>query len=322
MRADRLLSIMLLLQVHRRLTARELAQRLEVSERTIHRDMEALSCAGIPVLAERGTGGGWSLMEEYRTNLTGLNEHEIQTLFLARPSHVLSDLGLHQASEGALIKLLAALPAVRRRDAEYVSQRIHIDTASWHSREEAVPSLPTLQQAIWQERKICFTYLRGETRVERVADPLGLVAKGSTWYLVAAVDGQSRSYRVSRVQSVRIMEEASLRPSDFDLASFWTQSSRNFTSTLRWYQATIRVAPDAVTRIYGSSRLFRVEQTEVVDQGGWQIFHLGFDTPDEACAYIISFGDQAEVLEPAELHAEIIQRARCVLEHYTKKSLV
>lgn len=320
MRADRLLSIMLLLQVHRRLTARELAQRLEVSERTIHRDMEALSCSGIPVVAERGTGGGWSLMEEYRTNLTGLNEYEIQTLFLARPSHVLSDLGLHKASEGALIKLLAALPAVRRQDAEYVSQRIHIDTSGWHNRAEAIPALPILQQAIWQEHKICFTYSRGETPVERIAAPLGLVAKGSTWYLVAMVEGQSRSYRVSRIQSVRIMEEAYVRPPDFDLAAFWTQSSRDFTSTLRWYQATVRATPEVVPRIYGSSRLFRIEQTDAIDQDGWLTFHFGFDTPYEACAYILSFGDQVEVLEPAELRAEIIQQAARVLEHYTKKS--
>ncbi|GCE23498.1 helix-turn-helix transcriptional regulator [Dictyobacter kobayashii] len=322
MRADRLLSIMLLLQVHRRMTARELAQRLEVSERTIHRDMEALSCAGIPVVAERGTGGGWSLIEEYRTNLTGLNEHEIQTLFLARPSHVLSDLGLHKASEAALLKLLAALPAVRRQDAEYVSQRIHIDTSGWHNREEAIPALPTLQQAIWQERKICFTYLRGETLVERVVDPLGLVAKGSTWYLVAAVEGQLRSYRVSRIQSARMLEDSYVRPLDFDLAAYWAQSSRDFTSSLRWYLATIQAAPDAVARIYGSSRLFRIEQIDVNASTGWITFQLGFDTPYEACAYIMSFGDQVEVLEPAELRAEITQLAACVLEHYSGKNSV
>src|ERR687883_21546 len=125
MRADRLVSIILLLQLHGRMTARGLARRLEVSERTIHRDMEALSAAGVPGLAERGAGGGWALVEGYKTNLTGLNEAEIQALALAGPSKVLEDLHLGQASEAAFIKLLAALPSISRRGAEYVRQRIH-----------------------------------------------------------------------------------------------------------------------------------------------------------------------------------------------------
>src|SRR5215469_12044094 len=178
MRADRLLSILLLLQVHRRITAGELARRLEVSERTIHRDMEALGIAGIPVVAERGIGGGWSLMEEYRTNLTGLNKAEIQALFLAGPSRLLADLGLEKASDAALIKLLAALPSTNRNDAEYVRQRIHFDVTGWHRADDGVPFLPALQQAIWRERKVLLTYQRGGDcgSVERLADPLGLVA--------------------------------------------------------------------------------------------------------------------------------------------------
>ncbi|GCE31116.1 transcriptional regulator [Dictyobacter alpinus] len=316
MRADRLLSIMLLLQVYRKMTAHELARRLEVSERTIHRDMEALSISGIPVVAERGTGGGWSLLEEYRTNLTGLTEPEIQSLFLAQPSHLLNDLGLHKASEAALIKLLAVLPAIQRRDAEYVSQRIHIDASGWHNREEAIPALPFLQQALWQGCKICFTYLRGDNCVERLADPLGLVAKGNTWYFVAAIDEQIRSYRVSRIQSVQLLEQVAVRPPDFDLAAFWAQSSKNFTSTLRCYHSSVRVAPEALPRVYGSSRLFRIEQTEIVDTQGWTTLHLRFDNDSEACAFILSFGAQVEVLEPVALKQQIIELAETVLAHY------
>src|SRR5579872_4220872 len=179
MRADRLLSILLLLQINRRLTARELAKRLEVSERTILRDMEALSTAGVPVTAERGIGGGWYLLEEYRTNLTGMSEAEIRTLFLMQPTRLLADLGWHQASEAALIKLLAALPSLSRRNAEDMRQRIHVDTASWHRPEEAFPYLQTLQDAIWQERKLHMLYQRSDdSTVERLVDPLGLVAKG------------------------------------------------------------------------------------------------------------------------------------------------
>src|ERR1043165_6501489 len=154
MRADRLLSILLLLQTHPRLTGRELATRLEVSERTIHRDMESLSAAGVPVVAERGAGGGWSLLESYRTNLTGLNLAEIRTLLIAAPAHLMSDLGLRQASETALIKLLAALPGEHsRHDAAFMRQRIHMDGAGGQQEPELVEWLPVVQEALWQERK-------------------------------------------------------------------------------------------------------------------------------------------------------------------------
>src|SRR5437870_3204813 len=203
MRADRLLSIVLLLQAHRQLTSRELARRLEVAERTIHRDMEALSAAGIPVVAERGARGGWSLLGEYRTNLTGLNEAEVQSLFVIKPPRLLADLKLEKAAERALLKLLAALPSIHRRGAERARQRIYVDVTGWHRPEEAVPLLPLLQEAIWLERKLHFIYQSGVgcNAIERLADPLGLVAKGSVWYLVAAVGGEVRSYRVSRVQN-------------------------------------------------------------------------------------------------------------------------
>src|SRR5215470_12823608 len=182
MRADRLLSIMLLLQTYRRMTAHDLADRLGVSERTILRDMESLSAAGVPVVAERGIGGGWSLLGEYRTNLTGLNEAEIQALFLARSPRLLDDLGLGKAAEAAFRKLFAAVPSTTRHDAESASQRIHVDVTSWNGSEESVPLLSLLQEAVWRECKLRFKYQRGDDcDVERLVDPLGLVAKGSVW---------------------------------------------------------------------------------------------------------------------------------------------
>nr|MDQ3818613.1 HTH domain-containing protein [Acidobacteriota bacterium] len=173
MRADRLLSILLLLQIHQRMTSRELARRLEVSERTIHRDMEALGMAGVPIAAERGQRGGWMLMEGYETRLTGLNEAEIQALFLTRPARLLADLSLDKASDAALIKLSAALPPVFRHDADYARQRIYVDVTGWNPRDEKAPALHTLQEAVWQERKVSFTYGQHECKGERIADPLG-----------------------------------------------------------------------------------------------------------------------------------------------------
>jgi len=320
MRADRLLSILLLLQVHRRMTASELAKRLEVSERTIYRDMEALSAAGVPVFAERGVGGGWSLLEGYRTNLTGLNEAEIQALFLDKPSHILSDLGLGKASEAALIKLLAALPSMSRRDAEYVRQRIHVDSAGWHqSSEEDVSFLPKLQEAIWQERKLHLSYQRGDgNTVERLVDPLGLVAKGRVWYLAAAVEGEARTYRVSRVQDARMTDQPCVRPKDFDLAAYWEQSCADFIASLPRYPATVRVVREILPRIR-ALRYARIEGVSPPDEDGWITLSVQFETEEEACEYVLGFGPQIEVLEPQELREKVIHLAESVVAFYAQR---
>jgi predicted DNA-binding transcriptional regulator YafY len=319
MRADRLLSILLLLQIHQRLTARELARRLEVSERTIHRDMESLGMAGVPITAERGVNGGWMLMEGYETKLTGLNEAEIQALFLTRPARLLADLNLNKASETAMMKLSAALPTIFRHDADYARQRIHVDVTGWSSQQEAVPSLHTLQEAIWQERKLSFTYGQDECRVERLVDPLGLVAKGSVWYLVAAVDGDVRSYRVSRIQNVKLTTERSVRPADFDLAAFWEESSAKFKKHLPKYLATLRAHSSVIPRLPYGGRFARVEQVGETDAEGWVRVRMRFQFEEEACEYALSFGTQVEVLEPIELRAQVIKLARKVIDFYEKR---
>jgi predicted DNA-binding transcriptional regulator YafY len=290
MRADRLISILLLLQVYQKLTARELAKRLEVSERTIHRDMEALSVAGIPVTAERGIGGGWRLLEAYRTNLTGLNEAEIQALFFIKPVRLLADLGLSKASNAALIKLLAALPSMSRQDAERVTQRIHVDTTGWHHTEEDISALSTLQEAIWKERKLSIVYQRdgGSGRFERLVDPLGLVAKGSTWYLVAAVEGEVRTYRVSRVQEAVLTEQPCVRPRDFDLAAFWSESSTHFVATLPQYPVTIRIAQEVLEKVQHAGRYARIEHANPPDSDGWITLRLQFELEEAACGYLVS----------------------------------
>jgi predicted DNA-binding transcriptional regulator YafY len=318
MRANRLLSIVLLLQSHRHLTARDLAERLEVSERTIHRDMEALSSAGIPVVAERGTGGGWSLLGEYRTNLTGLNEDEIQSLFVSKPARLLADLKLEKAAEGALLKLLAALPSIYRRGAEYARQRIYIDVTGWNRLDEAVPLLPVLQEATWQERRLRMIYHRGECEtVERLVDPLGLVAKGSVWYFVAAVDGQVRSYRVSRVESAEMTDAHSIRPPDFDLASYWEQSASQFRAGLPRYQAIVRVRPEIISRMPYAGRFARIERMDQPDDHGWVRIYLRFDVEEMACEYALSFGTQLEVIEPLTLRQKVIDAAKSVVAFYT-----
>lgn len=318
MRADRLLSIVLLLQTNQQMTSRTLAERLEVSERTIHRDMEALSGAGIPVVAERGSSGGWSLLGEYRTNLTGMNESEIQSLFVTPSPKLLSDLKLQKASEGALLKLLAALPAMYRRGAERARQRIYVDSASWSREEENVPLLPLIQESIWNERKLRITYERGPEceAVEREVDPLGLVAKGNAWYLVARIDGDLRSYRVSRISKAELLNIPCLVPHDFDLAKYWTKSAATFKANLPKYVATFRVSPEVFPRLRFAGRFARVGQVVETDERGWLKVTVAFDVEEMACEYALGFGSKLEVVEPSTLREKVIAMARAVVDLY------
>jgi len=317
MRSDRLLSILLHLQVNRRVKARELAAHFEISERTVLRDLEALSAAGVPIYAVRGNGGGWELLEEYRTNLTGLNVTEIQALFLQTPTRLLNDLGLQQASTTAFTKLLAALPTLQRHEAEYVRQRIHIDGAGWHEFEEKAPAFPMIQQALWLERKVQLCYQRNDdVVVERVVDPLGLVAKGRVWYLVASVDGEIRTYRVSRVQQAQMTDQACVRPPHFDLATYWGQSTANFKATLPQYLATVRVAPEIVSRLHNPARYARVLRAYPPAAQGWIQLDMQLDVEENAVEYLLGFGPLVEVLEPPELREKIIALAKSIVTLY------
>jgi predicted DNA-binding transcriptional regulator YafY len=320
MRADRLFSIVLLLQNHRLLTSSELARRLEVSARTIHRDMEALSGVGIPVVAERGTGGGWSLLGEYRTNLTGLNEAEIQSLFVNRSTRVLKDLRLEKAAEGAFLKLLAALPSAFRRGAEHARERIHIDVPGWSRKEESVPLLHVLQDAVWHERRLRISYGKTDCGpVERLIDPLGIVAKGSAWYLIGMVDGGARTYRVSSVLSAQPTGEQFKRPDGFDLAEYWETSSEKFRSSLGRYRMRARARREIVVRLPYGGRFVRVEKVGEPDENGWVEVALNFDAEEIACEYALSFGELLEVIEPESLREKVCEAARRVVAIYERR---
>jgi serine phosphatase RsbU (regulator of sigma subunit)/biotin operon repressor len=228
MRADRLLSALLLLQANGRLTGRELAKRLEVSERTVHRDMEALSAAGVPVFALRGSQGGWLLDEEWRTQVPGLEEEELRALLMAQP-RVIGDVQLAAAAERALSKLKAALPVSLRERATSIQQRLFVDTTDWRGTTENLSMLPVVQDAVWRDRKLAFRYWRaGRELVERTVDPLGLVVKSSTWYLFARTPDGYRTYRVSRMEDARMLDKPAERPANFDLVAYWKSSTEQF----------------------------------------------------------------------------------------------
>jgi len=315
MRADRLLSILLLLQAQGRMSARALGQRLEVSERTVHRDMEALSMAGVPVYAEKGRRGGWALVDAYRTDLTGLTESELRSLVIATAPGVLADLGLGDAADRAFIKLLAGLPEARRRAAESARGYLYIDPSGWRRPDEAAPFLGTLELALRTGRRITMTYERAYDRtvIERTANPLGLVAKGSVWYLAATVDGKARTYRASRIRAVTILDTPVERPSDFDLATFWRASSAEFRAALPVHRIVLRVAPEGIGRVRLGWRFATLESESEPDEGGWIQCTIRADSEEIALECALTLAGLAEVIEPAELREKALASARRLL---------
>ena len=328
MRADRLLSILLLLQTHGRLTTRELARRMEVTERTIHRDMEALCIAGVPIVSERGAAGGWELAEEYRTNLTGLNPAEVQALALT-PNRVLADLGLDKASDAAFIKFLAALPTLGRRDAEYMRGRIYVDLTGWRQHDEPAPFLPVIQDALWQDRQLALFYRRTDGQVvERTVHPLGLVAKLNVWYLIAGVEGDDgvtsqRTYRVSRVQAAKLADAPSSRPKDFDLVAYWQQSQVDFKASLPRFPASVRVAPEALVHlryVCRNARIDLVEPATPPGAEGWLPLELRYEAERDAAEALLALGASLEVVEPLSLREKIVQLAEGIVAFYQAKN--
>ena len=317
MRADRLLSILMLLQAHQTMTARSLAARLEVSERTIHRDMEALSAAGVPVVADRGPGGGWRLTEGYRTDLTGFSGAEVLALFVPRPERLLADLGLDKDAQAAATKLLAALPARHRERAEFFRSRVHIDTTTWREPREVATAFDVLQEAVWRSCRLAARYRRadGET-VARLLEPLGLVAKGASWYLVAACEGEVRTYRATRFVEATLLDDPFPRPTGFDLAAFWAHNAAEFVSKLPAFQLIGRASPALLPRLPYVGSFSRVERTEPPAPDGWCRVQVRVQTEEEAVAYALGLAPDFELLEPPALRARVAERAAQALALY------
>jgi len=230
-------------------------------------------------------------------------------------------LHLDKAADGALLKLLASLPSTFQQVAERARQRIYIDVSGWSRREEAIPFLPVLQEALWLERRLAIKYERGENAeaVERLISPLGLVAKGSVWYLVGAVDGQVRTYRVSRIAKAEVLDEAAPIPVEFNLAEYWEQSASTLKSNAPNYLASFWVAPSVLLRLNFAGRFARVRETDEIDARGWKKVFIGFDVDEMACEYAVSFGPQIEVIEPLELREKVIAMTRATLDFYTNE---
>jgi predicted DNA-binding transcriptional regulator YafY len=312
MKADRLLSALLLLQARGRLTGRELAKRLEVSPRTVHRDMEALGAAGVPVFALRGARGGWQLDEGWRTRVPGLDEAELRALLMSQP-RMIGDARLARAAERALEKLMAALPVSLREQAASIRQRLYVDPTGWRGTSENLAMLPIVQDAVARDRKVTMRYWRADREpVERTVDPLGLVAKGNAWYLVARAADRVRTYRVSRIESASLLDRPSERPADFDLEAYWRSSTREFEDGWPRLEAVLRLEP-RTARWMKTWRVASVVEAEGGDPDGWVTLRVPFDHPGEACFFVLGLGPRVDVIEPASLREQVRAEAAAVV---------
>jgi predicted DNA-binding transcriptional regulator YafY len=319
MRASRLVNLLLFLQTRGQMTAAQLAEKLEVSVRTIYRDVDALSEAGVPIYAERGPHGGVRLVDGYRTRLTGLTEDEAEALFLAGLPGPASELGLGTVVAAARLKVLAALPPELRARASRITERFHLDAPGWFKPAEDVPHLAALSQAVWESRVIDIVHSRSDRAVERRVEPIGLVLKGGIWYLVARHGEQVRTYRVSRITAATLTEERFERPADFDLAGFWTEATAAYAETLPVVDTTLTVEQRYVrflADVVGEPCWATASQEPDPERDGWVRVRLRLESIEHAQSDLLRLGPHVEVLEPAELRASLIDAARRMLDRY------
>ncbi|MDO3409494.1 YafY family protein [Saccharibacillus sp. CPCC 101409] len=310
MRADRLLKIVLLLQSRGRMTTSELADELEVTRRTVSRDMEALGQAGLPVEALRGRGGGWSLMDGYRSGLTAMTPQETAALMIRASAGPLRDLGLEESYESARRKLQAAYPGSDRRDAAFLRSRLLIDEAGWHGSAPDVPeALAVCQEAVWDVCLLRFAYGGdgGGPARERTVRPLGLVVKRGVWYLIARDEGADKTFRVSKLGNPRKLEETFDYPEAFDLAACWAASLASFTSRLPHYEAEL-LLPETELPAFKRERYVRVLREQSRGDGTARV-RADLATPEFALRFVLGFGASVRVLEPGELAGAVAEEA-------------
>ena len=318
MRASRLMSILLTLQNRGRVTAEDLAAEFEVSVRTIYRDIDQLSAAQVPVYADRGPGGGFQLLDGYRTRLTGLSQAEAETLFLAGLPGPAAELGLADALATAQLKLTAALPERTRAGARRIATRFHLDPVDWFRSPQSARLLPAIAAAVWSETSIDVDYRRAgiDRVVSRRLRPLGLVLKAGTWYLVAQVAEQTRTYRIANILELRPTQERFERPRDFDLVRFWSASSRAYEVGLYRGTAELRLTARGMMRIesLGAAVLQAARDSAKQDGPGWTKVSVPVESLDQAAIDILRLGGEVEVVKPARLRRRVARLARRVVD--------
>jgi predicted DNA-binding transcriptional regulator YafY len=326
MRASRLLSLQMLLETRGRMSAQALADALEVSVRTLYRDVDQLSAAGVPIYAERGRHGGFALLPGWKTTLTGLTPSEAQAVFLSGLPGPAQDLGLGGDVEGARLKLLAALPAAWREDAQRVSARLHLDPVDWYRESESTPHLATVAAAVWSGHQIRMRYESWKDTVERTVSPLGLVLKAGVWYLVAApaevasgAGREARTYRVSNILAAAPLATPVRRPARFDLAGYWAQSIQRFESGIYTGEAALLATPAGLQGLRAlSSAVGRAVAAAPPSRrkDGRVPVTIPIESVEHACGQLMRLSPQVEVLRPVALRRALVERMRATARLY------
>ena len=330
MRASRLLSLQMLLETRGRMSAQALAEALEVSVRTLYRDVDQLGAAGVPIYAERGRNGGFALLPGWKTTLTGLTPSEAQAVFLSGLPGPAQDLGLGGDVEGARLKLLAALPASWREDAQRVSARLHLDPVDWYRESDPTPHLPTVAAAVWSGRQIAMRYESWSATVLRTVSPLGLVLKAGVWYLVALPadkpenkaekgEGGPRTYRVSNILAAQALDVPVRRPARFDLPGYWAQSIRRFEAGLYTGEADLLATPAGLRGLAAlSSAVARAVAAAPPSRrrDGRVAVTIPIESVAHACGQLLRQSPEVEVLRPAALRRALVERARATVRLY------
>ena len=320
MRAARLIKMVLLLQSRPVMTAAELARELEVSERTVTRDAQALSEAGVPVYADRGRTGGYRLVGGYRTRLTGLARHEAEALFLSGLPSALREMGLDDAASAARLKVSAALLPSLRDASRSAAQRFHLDAPGWYQEPVTPELLPTVAEAVWDDRTVRARYRRPSGEVERELSPYGLVLKAGVWYLCARAGDDFRVYRIDRFTAVAVSEERFVRDEDFDLPRFWTERAAQFARSILRGEVTVRLSeagwrqlPRAVDRAAADDVL---AGAPAPDRDGRRTVVLPVESEEVAYAQLLALGPEVEVLAPASLRERFAGTAERLRDLY------
>ncbi|MFJ7234283.1 helix-turn-helix transcriptional regulator [Streptomyces tendae] len=319
MRAARLIKMVLLLQSRPTMTAAELARELEVSERTVTRDAQALSEAGVPVYAERGRAGGYRLVGGYRTRLTGLARGEAEALFLSGVPGALREMGLEDAASAARLKVSAALLPSLRDASRTAAQRFHLDAPNWFREPETPELLPAVADAVWDDRRVAARYRRGTDEVVRELEPYGLVLKAGVWYVCARVagaagDGPFRVYRIDRFTAVDAGEERFTRDDGFDLPSFWAERAEQFARSILRAEVVVRLSERGVRALpYAVDALAAREALAAAgtpDAEGRLTVTLPVESEEVAHTQLRALGPEVEVLAPAALRVRFARDAR------------
>lgn len=321
MRADRLISILLILQHSGRKTAQELAEELEVSERTIYRDVIALSTAGVPVYTERGPGGGIRLIESYRTTLTGLSPDEVQALFMFSVPAAMLDLGVSEQFQQAFLKLSASLSGTQQQVEQRVRQRVLIDAESWADQPgagERISLLQPLYRAVWEDRVINLTvnYFFGE-QFDHGVEAYSLVASGTDWFLVGRVQGNYRVFDFQQIARVEVLEEQFERDTNFDLNDFWRAWLEKYSPKSWIYPVEMWASPELLS-LFEGRRAFTVLQDGGLagERADWRLVETNYKSFNDALFCVLNYGGAAMVVKPKPLRMSVADYAEQILGVY------